>query len=159
MLTNALVIAITSDFIPRLTYQYGVDNKPGVQPPNAHTLHGYVAYSLSQANISDIEADSIPLTESAFLRKNNIPLENFTQCSFRGARGGDDQPLSEYKKFFWHVLCARFAFIIVFEHFVFIVKAIIAWAVPDIPKRVKNSIQREKYLAKQALREFDERDV
>lgn len=159
MLTNALVIAITSDFIPRLTYEYGVDNKPGVFPPDKHTLKGFVAYSLSQANVSDIQADSIALDDSDFLQKAGIKPNTLTQCSFRGYRGGNGQPLSEYKRFFWQVLCARFIFVVVFEHVVFGVKAIIAWLVPDMPEDLRNTIEREKFLAKQALREFDERGV
>lgn len=49
---QAFIIAITSDFIPKLVYKYEVS-------PNG-TLHGYIDNSLSYFKTSDYQEQSIP---------------------------------------------------------------------------------------------------
>ena len=45
----------------------------------------------------------------------------------------------------------KFAFVIIFEHFVFGICKLIDVMVPDIPYSLDIKIKRERYLAKQAL--------
>ena len=45
----------------------------------------------------------------------------------------------------------KFAFVIIFEHFVFGICKLIDVMVPDIPYRLDIKIKRERYMAKQAL--------
>ena len=40
---------------------------------------------------------------------------------------------------------------VVFEHFVFFVKVVVAHVIPDVPKAVQLAIKRENYLGQQAL--------
>ncbi|KND04462.1 uncharacterized protein SPPG_08822 [Spizellomyces punctatus DAOM BR117] len=49
----------------------------------------------------------------------------------------------------------RIAFILIFEHVVFGIKALVAWWIPDIPYDVKHAIQREEYINKGELDEAD----
>lgn len=49
------------------------------------------------------------------------------------------------------MLAAQLAFVVVFEHFVFFIKVVVAHAIPDVPKTVQLAIKRENYLAQQAL--------
>ena len=53
ILPQAFVIAFTSDFIPRLVYQY-------TYSPDG-TLHGFVNHTLSYFNVSDFEPGTAPL--------------------------------------------------------------------------------------------------
>ena len=46
---------------------------------------------------------------------------------------------------------AKVAFIVVFEHVVFSLKALIQHIIPDVPKEVQIAIQRQQYLEKQEL--------
>ena len=61
------------------------------------------------------------------------------------ADGSNDYPGGYYKE--W---TARLAFIIVFEHIIFIAVIVIAWLIPDVPEAVQNEIKKEKLLALEA---------
>jgi hypothetical protein len=66
-------------------------------------------------------------------------------CRFRGVVR-EERPIA-----YWNTWTARLAFIIVFEHFIFVVSAFLAWLIPDVPQSVKNEIQKEKLLAFEAI--------
>jgi hypothetical protein len=68
-----------------------------------------------------------------------------TPCRFRGIVR-EQRPIS-----YWHTWTARLAFIILFEHFIFILSGVLAWLIPDVPQSVKNEIQKEKLLAFEAI--------
>eukprot|EP00045_Choanoeca_perplexa_P014448 m.170080 g.170080 ORF g.170080 m.170080 type:complete len:529 (-) comp16678_c0_seq8:1646-3232(-) len=53
--------------------------------------------------------------------------------------------------FYYQVLAARLAFVVVFEHFVFFTKVVIENLIPDVPKSVQLAIKRENFLAQEAL--------
>ena len=53
--------------------------------------------------------------------------------------------------FYWHVLAARLAFLVAFEHFVFFIKILIGVAITDVPKDVRDSIARTEYQQRHAL--------
>ncbi|ELK37570.1 Anoctamin-5 [Myotis davidii] len=56
---------------------------------------------------------------------------------------------------FWHVLAAKMTFIIVMEHVVFLVKFLLAWMIPDVPKDVLEKIKREKLMTVKILHDFE----
>ena len=37
------------------------------------------------------------------------------------------------------------------QHFIFIISAVLAWLIPDVPQSVQNEIQKEKLLAFEAI--------
>lgn len=51
---------------------------------------------------------------------------------------------------YWHVFAARLAFVVIFEHLVFIITAVMQFLIPDIPRELKTQMQREQLLAKEA---------
>ncbi|KAG9299480.1 hypothetical protein G9A89_009433 [Geosiphon pyriformis] len=53
------------------------------------------------------------------------------------------------------LLAARLGFIIAFEHFVFLIKILFAYFIPDVPKSVRIAIERERYMARVALEDYD----
>ncbi|NWU96482.1 ANO5 protein, partial [Upupa epops] len=140
VVTNAFIVAFTSDMIPRLVYYYAYsenENSP---------MSGYINNSLSVFQISDFHLENKP--------KENP--ENLIICRYRDYR----YPPDHEKKYthtmqFWHILAAKLAFIIIMEHVVFIVKFFVAWMIPDVPADVKAKIKREKYLTQKILHEYE----
>ncbi|KAM4734714.1 anoctamin-3 isoform 2-T2 [Anableps anableps] len=140
VITNAFVIAITSDYIPRFVYafKYG----PCVDKGPHHTdecLRGYMNSSLSVFDMWELKNSS-----------------QFRYCRYRDYRA---PPWStapyEFTLQFWHVLAARLAFIIVFEHLVFGIKSFIAYLIPDMPKDLCDRMRREKYLMQEMMYEAE----
>lgn len=72
-------------------------------------------------------------------------------CQYRGYRNGPDAS-EQYglSPHYWHVFAARLAFVVIFEHIVFVLTGIMQFIIPDIPIEVKTQIQREQLLAKEA---------
>uniref|UniRef100_A0A8C5R0H2 Anoctamin n=1 Tax=Leptobrachium leishanense TaxID=445787 RepID=A0A8C5R0H2_9ANUR len=126
VITNGLVIAVTSDFIPRLIYKHvygpcGQENTEGID-----CLTGYINQSLSTFRTQDYEH----LTEV-----HEPPNSSIRECRYRDYRSSDDYSFSVQ---FWHIFAARLAFVIVFEHVAVCIKFVAAWFVPDVPQNVKN---------------------
>ncbi|XP_061422730.1 anoctamin-4 [Lethenteron reissneri] len=152
VITNAFVIAVTSDFIPRLVYFYQYGPCARMTESERDCLEGYVNSSLSVFNVSDFEPTGNPLSSRS--DKKDGPLI----CRYRDYREAPSTNREEPYKFtlqFWHVLAARLAFIIVFEHLVYFIKLIIAYMIPDIPKGLKERMHREKFLVQEMVHEAD----
>ncbi|KAG9352686.1 hypothetical protein JZ751_021100, partial [Albula glossodonta] len=134
VITNAFVIAITSDYIPRFVYafKYG----PCMNQTYGHEkcMRGYMNSSLSVFDMGE--------------GRNGQPR----YCRYRDYRAPPWSPEPyEFTLQFWHVLAARLAFIIVFEHLVFGIKSFIAYLIPDMPKGLCERVRREKYLMQEMM--------
>ncbi|XP_075693113.1 anoctamin-3 isoform X2 [Rhinoderma darwinii] len=138
VITNAFVIAITSDYIPRFVYafKYGPCQDQGYR--HEKCLRGYVNSSLSIFDLSELG-------------------EGYTgYCRYRDYRAPPWSAVPyEFTLQFWHVLAARLAFIIVFEHLVFGIKSFIAYLIPDMPKDLCDRMRREKYLVQEMMYEAE----
>ncbi|XP_054900189.1 anoctamin-3 isoform X2 [Poeciliopsis prolifica] len=140
VITNAFVIAITSDYIPRFVYafKYG----PCVNKGPSHTdecLRGYMNSSLSWFDMQELKNSN----ESMYCRYRDYRAPPWNTAPY------------EFTLQFWHVLAARLAFIIVFEHLVFGIKSFIAYLIPDIPKDLYDRMRREKYLMQEMIYEAE----
>ncbi|KAH8396707.1 hypothetical protein KR215_002797 [Drosophila sulfurigaster] len=133
VVSNAFVIAYTSDFIPRTVYKFVYSE--------SHTLAGYIEHSLSIFNTSDYKE------EWGATSSERDP----DTCQYRGYRNGpkDYEPYG-LSPHYWHVFAARLAFVVVFEHVVFVLTGIMQFIIPDVPSEVKTQMQREQLLAKEA---------
>ncbi|XP_022824031.1 anoctamin-4-like [Spodoptera litura] len=140
VVSNAFVIAYTSDFIPRMVYKY-------VYSPD-NTLAGYIDHSLSLFNTSDYQEDW-----GADENEVDPPV-----CAYRGYRNPPDHAdpygLSPH---YWHVFAARLAFVVVFEHVVFGLTGLMQLFIPDVPSELRTQMQREALLAKEAKYEHGRR--
>uniref|UniRef100_A0A674N3Q1 Anoctamin n=1 Tax=Takifugu rubripes TaxID=31033 RepID=A0A674N3Q1_TAKRU len=132
VIVNAFVIAFTSDFIPRLVYQY-------TYSPDG-TMHGFINHSLSYFNVSDFEPGTDPVEPLNLGYKVEI-------CRFKDFR---EPPWSsspyDLAKVFWVVLAARLAFVIVFQNVVMLMSDFMDWLIPDIPKDISLQMHKEKIL-------------
>uniref|UniRef100_A0A1A8K498 Anoctamin n=1 Tax=Nothobranchius kuhntae TaxID=321403 RepID=A0A1A8K498_NOTKU len=151
VITNAFVIAVTSDFIPRLVYAYKYGPCAGQSQSAEGCMMGYVNASLSIFRVSDFERRSQPRTNGSDMFEEAVRF-----CRYRDYREPPDsaEPYS-YTLQFWHVLAARLAFIIVFEHMVFAIKTLIAYLIPDLPKDLRDRMRREKYLIQEMMYEAE----
>uniref|UniRef100_A0A667ZK72 Anoctamin n=1 Tax=Myripristis murdjan TaxID=586833 RepID=A0A667ZK72_9TELE len=146
VVTNAFIVAFTSDMIPRLVYMYAYSSDSGI------SMKGYINDSLSVFNISEIPDRSRPEDgENPSWFNSSI-----TTCRYRDYRypPGHEKQYSHTMKF-WHILAAKLAFIIIMEHVVFLVKFFVAWMIPDVPSEVKARIKRERYLVQEYLHNYE----
>uniref|UniRef100_A0A7N6FLT7 Anoctamin n=1 Tax=Anabas testudineus TaxID=64144 RepID=A0A7N6FLT7_ANATE len=152
VITNAFVIAVTSDFIPRLVYAYKYGPCAGQGRAGEGCMMGYVNASLSVFRVSDFEKRSQPRTNGSELFEEAVKYCRL----YRDYREPPDsaEPYT-YTLQFWHVLAARLAFIIVFEHMVFAIKTLIAYLIPDLPKDLRDRMRREKYLIQEMMYEAE----
>uniref|UniRef100_G1PQA4 Anoctamin n=1 Tax=Myotis lucifugus TaxID=59463 RepID=G1PQA4_MYOLU len=138
---QAFIVAFTSDIIPRLVYYYAYSSN-GSEP-----LKGYVNNSLSIFLIADLPNTTAPLDKL---------FEGQIFFRYRDHR----YPPNHAEKYshnmqFWHVLAAKMTFIIVMEHVVFLVKFLLAWMIPDVPKDVLEKIKRERLMTVKILHDFE----
>ncbi|XP_069029878.1 anoctamin-5b isoform X2 [Embiotoca jacksoni] len=140
VVTNAFIMAFTSDMIPRMVYLYAYGENT--------SMMGYIDNSLSRYNISQIHRDNMP--EDSWFDNST------TTCRYRDYRYPPGHQ-REYKHTmqFWHILAAKMAFIIIMEHLVFVVKFFVAWMIPDVPSDVKARIKRERYLIQEYLHNYE----
>uniref|UniRef100_A0A8D3CCZ6 Anoctamin n=1 Tax=Scophthalmus maximus TaxID=52904 RepID=A0A8D3CCZ6_SCOMX len=146
VVTNAFIVAFTSDMIPRLVYMYAY------HPEGDMNMKGYINNSLSVFNISEI-----PLANSPEEGENPAWFNSsITTCRYRDYRypSGHEKQYSHTMQF-WHILAAKLAFIIIMEHVVFLVKFFVAWMIPDVPSDVRARVKRERYLVQEYLHNYE----
>ncbi|KAL5010639.1 hypothetical protein ScPMuIL_012944 [Solemya velum] len=139
IVTNAFIIAFTSEFIPKLVYQHRFNNG---------SMDGYIDFSLSHFKVEMFQNSSRPL---------NVDEELFPQavttCRYRDFRNSD-RP-EEFTEAYWQILVVRLAFIVVFENLVVFLSWLVMYLISDTPYYVKLQILREKYLLNKALLDAD----
>uniref|UniRef100_A0A4W5P0V5 Anoctamin n=1 Tax=Hucho hucho TaxID=62062 RepID=A0A4W5P0V5_9TELE len=132
VIVNAFVISFTSDFIPRLVYQY-------MYSPDG-SMHGFVNHTLSYFNVSDFQTGTAPLQPMHLGYEVQI-------CRYKDYR---ETPWSntpyDLSKEFWAILACRLAFVIVFQNVVMLMSDFVDWLIPDIPKDISLQIHKEKIL-------------
>uniref|UniRef100_A0A8C6THW1 Anoctamin n=1 Tax=Neogobius melanostomus TaxID=47308 RepID=A0A8C6THW1_9GOBI len=132
VLKHAFVISFTSDFIPRLVYQY-------MYSPDG-SMHGFVNHTLAYFNVTDFQPGTAPFDPNNLGHTVHI-------CRYKDYR---DPPWSstkyELSKEFWAILAARLAFVIVFQNVVMLMSDFVDWLIPDIPKDISLQIHKEKIL-------------
>ncbi|XP_014886062.1 anoctamin-2b isoform X2 [Poecilia latipinna] len=130
VIINAFVIAFTSDFIPRLVYQY-MYSQTG-------TMHGFIDHTLSFFNVSNFKPGTAP---------HSSDHGDITVCRYKDYR---EPPWSsdayQFSKQYWSVLSARLAFVILFQNLVMFLSLMVAWVIPDVPKTIVEQLKREKKL-------------
>ncbi|XP_029901756.1 anoctamin-2b [Myripristis murdjan] len=130
VIINAFVISFTSDFIPRLVYQY-------MYSPSG-TMHGFIDHTLSYFNVSNFKPGTSP---------HSSLLGDITVCRYKDYREPPWSPEAyQFSKQYWCVLAARLAFVILFQNLVLFLSLLVAWVIPDVPKTVVEQLKREKTL-------------
>jgi len=134
VLVNGFVLSFSSEFIPRLVYQY--------QFSEDGSMKGYTNWSLSLFNVSHFKDFERP--------KFSVGFENITHCRYHGHHNSDypyDHNTTHYK-----ILSLRLLFAFVFQWIVTAATRVVAWIIPDTPKEIDLSMKREAYLNREAMR-------
>lgn len=101
IVTNGLIIAFTSDFIPKMVYIF-------YYSPN-QSLEGYMEFRLSSFNISHFSNGSAPLVSAH-------EFHNISSCRFQGYRYKSiSNESNDENLIFWNILAARLVFAMIFE--------------------------------------------
>ncbi|XP_065159820.1 anoctamin-1-like isoform X3 [Atheta coriaria] len=139
IVSNGFIIAFSSQFIPKLVYNMTVNK--GVNDV------GFLNYTLASFDVNDFIDGNEP-------EKNPW---NVTVCYFSDYRNSHDVE-SKYKRplDYWHIMTARLAFLVVYQNFVGILFTAIQYAIPDMPKKLKERIQREAYQINESIIKRDQ---
>ncbi|KAI0228976.1 Anoctamin-4 [Lamellibrachia satsuma] len=133
VLTNAFIIAWTSDFVPKLVYKLTVSSDM--------SLAGYIDYSLSYFDVNDFQDQIKSEVNITYCRYSNYRYSNYRYHP-------NDEKKYELTTYYWHVLVARLAFVIVFEHCVFFLTRLVTLLIPDVPNSMRVLMLREQHLAR-----------
>jgi len=134
VITNAFIIAITSEFIPKAVYTYFYSEDG--------SLTGYVNFSLSYFDPAHMD----------LLSQVNITDSNLLACRYSDFKHSPDH-LDKYEpnSMFWHIWFARVLFVVVFENVICLAVMSLRLAIPDISTNLKHRIRREAYLTKEII--------
>ncbi|XP_047493990.1 anoctamin-1-like isoform X1 [Penaeus chinensis] len=133
VITNAFIIAFTSNFIPELVYRHVVSE--------TGSLDGFLNHSLATFNVSDYPPN---------YKVNDT--RGIEQCRYPDYRNPPGTANSyDYAPIFWHILAARLAFVVVFENVVCVIILFIKWIIPDMPYRLQEQIRREAYVTNELI--------
>lgn len=136
ILTNAVIIAFTSDFIPRTLYY-----------SQHRTMAGYIKSTLSTYNISDLTAMYFNRTEIDIMTSKQI-----TVCMYQGERNGPMDPHPYQPNYeYWETLAIRLVFILAFENVITVTKMILCWVIPDIPRTLRQNMRQHAYLTNELI--------
>uniref|UniRef100_A0A3B4BFY9 Anoctamin n=1 Tax=Periophthalmus magnuspinnatus TaxID=409849 RepID=A0A3B4BFY9_9GOBI len=99
VITNAFVISFTSEFVPRMVYQY-------MYSVNG-TMAGYTEHSLSYFNVSNFAPGSAP---------TSTLVTGVSMCRYKDYRDPPWAPEAyTFSKQYWAMLAAKLAFVIFFQ--------------------------------------------
>ena len=131
IMTNAFIIALTSEFIPRTVYRtmYSEDG----------SLNGYVDFTLAEFDTMDMDTQSKVNTSTAF-------------CSYQDFKTNhDDEKKYQHNIEFWMIWYARLLFVVIFENVIVLTIMTIKLAIPDISAKLKYRIKREAFIIKEII--------
>ncbi|KAK2583391.1 hypothetical protein KPH14_009379 [Odynerus spinipes] len=136
IITNAFIIAFTSNFIPRLVYRITVSDN--------YSLEGFLEYSLAKFDTSDFKNGTQPE-----MKDDQKKVDICRYPDFREPPGTENK--YQYTITFWHILVARLAFIVVFENVVALVMILVRWCIPDMSPKLRDKIRREAYITNEII--------
>lgn len=138
VVSNAFIIAFSSNFIPKLIYKLKINPY--------HNEEGFLDFSLSHFNTADFQNGTSPVSSSY----------NVTMCRYAEYRNPPDHEL-KYKRplEYWHILAIRLAFIVIYQNVVGFVITAVQWAVPDIPRKLSDQIKRETFRTNEKIIKFE----
>ncbi|XP_063678304.1 anoctamin-7-like isoform X2 [Bolinopsis microptera] len=130
IITNAFVIAFTSDFVSQILWKYNHDDG----------LATYVKGHLSSF--------TGPIL-------NDLGEEVIDTCKYWDYR----LEKGETSLWWWKLKAVQFIFVVVFEHFVFTIVRLIDLLIPDVPEKLEALIHLEDSFAREMMKEVIEIDL
>lgn len=133
---QGLIIAFTSEFIPRLVYAT-------IYSPD-HSLAGYTNFTLSYFDPTDFN-------ERTELPNRPDHPEHCRYYDFRYGPWEDADTRYRVNMTHWHILAARLAFVVVFQNVVALSVMFIKWIIPNMSADLRERIRRETYLTNEII--------
>uniref|UniRef100_A0A1I8NNX0 Anoctamin n=1 Tax=Stomoxys calcitrans TaxID=35570 RepID=A0A1I8NNX0_STOCA len=139
----AMIIAFSTNLIPKIIYRH--------EHPNDEGLQGYLNYTLAYFETKDYTISPL-LGESKY--------GNVTMCRYSEFRNPPWHG-NPYKRplFYFKILMARLAFIVIFQNIVGVLQTLIAWAIPDVSAKLVRRIKRENFLLREHIIEYERRQA
>lgn len=136
VLTNAVIIAFTSDLIPRMYYRWKIS-------PDS-SLDGFVDFTLSYFDVNDYGAN--------VRHGNTSGLVGARYCRYSDFRT-PPWVENQYKRTaqYWEILVWRFAFVVIFENMIATIMTLIRWIIPDVPKSIREKVRRDNRLTNEII--------
>jgi hypothetical protein len=170
IITNACLIALTTDFVDQVVYRAVYEG----ETVNNMSTSGktYVDFVFTTFDTSQWKrcreeaAGEVSANDTSGIAVScdqlnwwNDENETVSSCHFRDYRDASDK----YKRtaVWWHVVLAKMVFILLFEHFILLVQALLQYLIPDVPEHVTIRVQREAFIQRQQFikHEFGEGGV
>ncbi|XP_042269003.1 anoctamin-1 [Thunnus maccoyii] len=140
VITNAFVISFTSEFVPRMVYQY-------MYSVNG-TMNGYTEHSLSYFNVSNFPLGTAPTTTL---------ITGVSMCRYKDYRDPPWAPDAyTFSKQYWSVLAAKLAFVIFFQNLAMFLSMLVAWMIPDVPRSLREQLKKENMMLMEFLLNQDQ---
>ncbi|XP_077591337.1 anoctamin-2 isoform X1 [Stigmatopora nigra] len=136
VITNAFVISFTSEFVPRMVYQY-------IYSGNG-TMNGYMEHSLSYFNVTNFPPGTAPNT-------------TISMCRYKDYRDPPWAPDAyTFSKQYWSVLAAKLVFVIFFQNLAMFLSMLVAWMIPDVPRSLREQLKKENIMLMEFLLNQDQ---
>ena len=136
VLSNGVIIAFTSDFIPRSIYY-----------ANNGDLRGYLNSTVSPFEISKLRSMYYNRTEL-----DRLELDGHKLCYYQGKR---TSPLSsdpyEPNVNYWQEMAYKIAFVFVFQNVIGTLTMLLRLFIPDVPATLRQNIREQQYLTNQLI--------
>lgn len=144
ILSNAFIIAFSSNFIPKLIYH--IHRKYEFISPET----SYLEHHLSRFNTDDFEL---------LARPNTSDFSNVTTCYYTAYRAPPSDATTKYQLtiIHWHILAARLCFIVLYQNVVGFVQIFTDWCIPDVPTLIKTRTRHEEQLISEIILEEEKR--
>ncbi|XP_030756919.1 anoctamin-5-like [Sitophilus oryzae] len=127
VMTNALVIAFTSNFLEKV----------------AVYISGKGKFSFLNETLSAFSIEEFDIIDGPKIKLNQ------SICYYPGKRYPPNHPFKyENRPGFWFHLSVKFAIVIFFEHVVIVIKGLVAYAIPDVPFSVRQQVSFQERLRK-----------
>ncbi|XP_070686676.1 anoctamin-2 [Pempheris klunzingeri] len=140
VITNAFVISFTSEFVPRMVFQY-------MYSVNG-TMNGYTEHSLSYFNVSNFPSGTAPTTTL---------FTGVSMCRYKDYRDPPWEPDAyTFSKQYWSVLAAKLAFVIFFQNLAMFLSMLVAWMIPDVPRSLREQLKKENMMLMEFLLNQDQ---
>lgn len=142
VLVNALIIAFTTDIIPRSVYKY-IDSGTGFgatgRYPPMGNLTGYVMSTLSKFDITDFRPGDAPDNKTFLQPPDGI-------CYYSDWRYGPDEGDDKYypTAYYWEIWGMRFVFVVAFQNAMIWAKNLFSRWISDTPNFIKSSLRHER---------------
>ncbi|RZF41208.1 hypothetical protein LSTR_LSTR011589 [Laodelphax striatellus] len=130
VISNAFIIAFSSNFIPKLVYRISVSED--------HSDRGFLNHTLAYFDVKD------------FTPPHNTTYKDIDHCRYAEYR---EPPSGNYKRplIYWKILAARLLFVVVFQNIVSVVMLAVQWLIPDVPSRLGDQIKHEALLTNELI--------